>query len=43
MNAMSAAHHRELAGQTHNVKPEVLTPAVMEFFTRRAAASSSRS
>jgi pimeloyl-ACP methyl ester carboxylesterase len=27
-----AARHRELAGQTHNVKPDVLTPAVVEFF-----------
>jgi pimeloyl-ACP methyl ester carboxylesterase len=28
------AQYRELAGQTHNVKPGVLTPAVVEFFTR---------
>ena len=27
------ARHRELPGQTHNVKPEVLAPAVVEFFT----------
>ena len=26
-----AARHRELAGQTHNVKPGVLTPAVVDF------------
>ena len=26
-----AAHYRELAGQTHNVKPGVLAPAAMEF------------
>ena len=31
------AHHRELAGQTHNVKPGVLAPAVVEFLTSRAA------
>ena len=35
-----AAHHHELAGQTHNVKPDVLTPAVVEFFTAPAAAAS---
>ena len=29
------AQHGELAGQTHNVKPAVLTPAVVEFLTRR--------
>lgn len=34
------AQHRELAGQTHNVKPEVLVPAVVQFLT---AATSSRS
>jgi pimeloyl-ACP methyl ester carboxylesterase len=28
--------YRELAGQTHNVKPEVLTPAVVEFLLTRA-------
>jgi pimeloyl-ACP methyl ester carboxylesterase len=32
-----AARHRELAGQTHNVKPDVLAPAVVEFFTGPAA------
>ena len=26
------ARYNELAGQTHNVKPDVLTPAVVEFF-----------
>jgi pimeloyl-ACP methyl ester carboxylesterase len=31
--AIPAARHRELAGQTHNVKPDVLVPAVVEFFT----------
>jgi pimeloyl-ACP methyl ester carboxylesterase len=28
------AQYRELEGQTHNVKPGVLTPAVVEFLTR---------
>ena len=37
------ARHNELAGQTHNVKPDVLTPAVVEFFTPSIAATSSRS
>jgi pimeloyl-ACP methyl ester carboxylesterase len=32
--AVPAALHRELADQTHNVKPHVLAPAVVEFFTR---------
>ena len=38
--SIPAAHYRELAGQTHNVKPEVLTPAVVEFFTAPVAAPS---
>jgi pimeloyl-ACP methyl ester carboxylesterase len=29
-NAIPGAHHRELAGQTHNVKPDVLATAVVE-------------
>jgi pimeloyl-ACP methyl ester carboxylesterase len=29
--AVPGAQHRELAGQTHNVRPGVLTPAVVEF------------
>ena len=33
MEAIPAARHRELAGQTHNVKPAVLAPAVVEFLT----------
>ena len=33
-----SARHRELAGQTHNVKPDVLVPAVVEFFTGPVAA-----
>jgi hypothetical protein len=32
------AQHGELAGQTHNVKPEALTPAVVEFLAAPAAA-----
>jgi len=32
-DAVPGAQHRTLAGQTHNVKPAVLTPAVVEFFT----------
>ena len=35
-----AARHDELAGQTHNVKPDVLAPAVVEFFTAPAATAS---
>lgn len=31
--AIPGAQHRELAGQTHNVKPAVLTPAAVEFLT----------
>ena len=30
--------HRELSGQTHNVKPDVLTPAAVEFLAAAAAA-----
>lgn len=37
------AQHRELAGQTHNVKPAVLTPAIVEFMTASTAATSTRS
>ena len=32
------AQHRELPGQTHNVKPDALTPAVVEFLAAPAAA-----
>ena len=32
--ALPTATRRTLAGQTHNVKPEVLTPALVEFFQR---------
>jgi pimeloyl-ACP methyl ester carboxylesterase len=38
-----AAQYRELAGQTHNVKADVLAPAVVEFLTAPAATASSRS
>ena len=37
------AQLRELPGQTHNVKPDVLTPAVVEFLTGSTAAVSARS
>ena len=37
------AGQRELTGQTHNVKPDVLTPAVVEFLSGSTAATSSRS
>ena len=36
---VAGAQHRELAGQTHNVKPDVLTPAVVEFLTAPTAAN----
>ena len=41
--AIPGARHSELPGQTHNVKPDVLTPAVVEFLTASSAAASSRS
>ena len=31
-SAVPGARHRTLEGQTHNVKPEVLAPAILEFF-----------
>lgn len=31
--AVPGAEHRTLAGQTHNVSPDALTPALIEFFT----------
>jgi pimeloyl-ACP methyl ester carboxylesterase len=40
--AVPGAHHRELPGQTHNVKPTALAPAVVEFFTRSTAAAPRR-
>ena len=42
VEAIPGARHRELAGQTHNVKPDVLVPAVVEFFPAPTAATSSR-
>ena len=42
VNVIPTAHHRELPGQTHNVKPDVLTPAVVEFFTAPTATTSRR-
>src|SRR5580765_6792150 len=41
-DAIPAARYRELAGQTHNVKPEVLAPAAVEFLTAPSAMTSSR-
>jgi hypothetical protein len=41
-NAIPGARHRELPGQTHNVKPDVLTPAAVEFLAAPAAIVSSR-
>jgi pimeloyl-ACP methyl ester carboxylesterase len=41
-DAVRGARYRELAGQTHNVKPEVLAPAVAEFCTARTATAGSR-
>jgi pimeloyl-ACP methyl ester carboxylesterase len=38
-----AARHRELAGQTHNVKAAVLAPAIVEFLTAPTGATPSRS
>ena len=35
-DAVPGARAPELAGQTHNVKPSVLAPAVVEFFTAGA-------
>ena len=40
--AVPAARHRELPGQTHNVKPDVLAPAVVEFLTAPAVTASGR-
>jgi len=37
VGVVPGACHRELKGQTHNVKPDVLTPAVVEFFTTSKA------
>lgn len=42
-DAIPGAEHRELAGQTHNVKPGVLTPAVVQFLSASTAIPSPRS
>ena len=42
VDVIPAARHRELSGQTHNVKPDVLTPAAVEFFTAPTATMFSR-
>lgn len=42
VNVIPAAHYRELPGQTHNVNPNVLTPAVVEFLTAPTATPSRR-
>lgn len=42
VETIPAARHRELAGQTHNVKPGVLAPAVVEFFTAPTSTISGR-
>jgi len=36
-DVVPSARHRELAGQTHNVKPGVLIPAVVDFLTAPVA------
>ena len=41
-DVVPAARHRELAGQTHNVKPDVLAPAVGEFVNPSTATTSRR-
>jgi len=41
-HAIPGAGYRELPGQTHNVNPDVLTPAAVEFLTAPAAIVSSR-
>jgi pimeloyl-ACP methyl ester carboxylesterase len=41
--AIPGARHRELAGQSHNVKPDVLTAAVVDFLSAPSAMTSTRS
>ena len=41
--AIPRAQHVELTGQTHNVKPDVLAPAAVQFLTASMAAASIRS
>jgi pimeloyl-ACP methyl ester carboxylesterase len=38
-DSIPLGRHGELAGQTHNVKPDVLTPAVVAFLTASASAA----
>jgi pimeloyl-ACP methyl ester carboxylesterase len=40
--AIPGAQHRELPGQTHNVRPDVLIPAVVEFLTAPAGVAEQR-
>jgi hypothetical protein len=42
VDGIPAARHSELPWQTHNVKPDVPAPAVVEFFTAPTATTSSR-
>ena len=39
--AVPGAQHRELPGQTHNVRPHILTPAVVEFLGASCATTGS--
>lgn len=41
--AIPGAEHRELEGQTHNVRPDFLTPAVVSFLAASTQAASNRS
>lgn len=41
-DTVPAAHHRELVGQTHNVRPDVLAPVVIEFLAATPGTSSRR-
>lgn len=41
-SAIPEAQHRELAGQTHNVRPDVLAPAAVEFIAAAASHAPSR-
>jgi pimeloyl-ACP methyl ester carboxylesterase len=41
--AIPGARHGELAGQTHNVKPDVLAPAVVQFLAASTSAVEARS
>jgi pimeloyl-ACP methyl ester carboxylesterase len=41
--SIAGAQHRELAGQTHNVKPDVLAPAVVPYLTELRGRTALRS